>query len=337
MTDHDSDPNSSGEQGEQQDRSYRDPEYLRERYVEQRWSQQDIADECGVAQATIQYWIEKHGLERDLLYKDEKWLHKKYVENRRTRDEIADECGVSESTISRWLTIHDIERDPLYQNAEWLREQYVHCRRDQSDIAGECNVAKTTICHWLARHGITDGESLSTAECRACGDEFRYYPSVRDGKYCSNECSNEQRNNRIGIVCEGCGDTFYRRASLGVRYCSLPCWGEDYRVDTDTYYNIYWRQMRDQAIIRDEHRCVVCGIEDEEHHHRFGHGLDVHHIVPVRLFVQWDKPPEHAHSLRNLVTVCRTHHPDSPGETVDSDKQFDRSRCRPPYTDMSCE
>jgi len=55
----------------------------------------------------------------------------------------------------------------------------------------------------------------------------------------------------------------------------------------------------------------------EEHRERFGRGIEVHHLVPVRLFKHWDKPPEHAHILRNLVTVCRTHHPDAPGTTVE--------------------
>jgi hypothetical protein len=35
------------------------------------------------------------------------------------------------------------------------------------------------------------------------------------------------------------------------------------------------------------------------------------------LFEKWDVPIEDAHCLRNLVTVCRTHHPDAPGTTVD--------------------
>lgn len=326
MTDNDTECNRSDEQD---DRSvaprYQSEAYLREQYVEKRRSQQAIADECGVCQRTVQYWVERYSLEQRRRYKDENWMRTQYTDNRLMRDEIADECGVSESTISRWLNIHGIERDPLYQDAEWLHEQYVEKRRDQRAIAEECGVAKTTICHWLARHGITDGESMSAADCQNCGAQFRYYPSVRDGQYCSNECSNETRRNRVELECDGCGETFRRRASLGVEYCSLDCWGETIRVDTSDYYSSYWRQMRNLALARDNHNCVVCGISDETHRRQFGRGLDVHHIVPVRLFKKWERPQEDAHSLRNLVTVCRTHHPDSPGETVDWNGDIDLS------------
>jgi transposase-like protein len=52
----------------QPDRSYRNREYLHEEYVERRRSQQDIAEEWDVSQGTIQYWIERHGIERKLLF-----------------------------------------------------------------------------------------------------------------------------------------------------------------------------------------------------------------------------------------------------------------------------
>ena len=72
------------------DRSYRDREYLHEQCVEQRRSQQNLAEECDVSQGTIQYWIQKYGIERELRYKDESWLRNQYTEKRHTRDEIDD-------------------------------------------------------------------------------------------------------------------------------------------------------------------------------------------------------------------------------------------------------
>lgn len=273
MTNKDTEANRSGEQREQQDRSYRDPEYLRERYVERRWS----------------------------------------------ASEIADDCGVSSSTIHRWLDRLDIEREPRYKDEVWLREQYLHECRDQADIAEECDVAKTTICHWLARHDITDGESFETAECATCGETFRYYPSVRDGEHCSNECSNEPRKRRVTVVCKGCGEEYERWESHDTEYCSMSCWGEDVRTTDDwrQWYTGIWYRQRRRALRRDDHRCVVCGISDEEHSRRFGKGLDVHHFVPVRRFIECDCDPEEAHALRNLVSVCRTHHPDAGGQTVE--------------------
>ncbi|MFW6376734.1 MAG: hypothetical protein ACOC0F_02050 [archaeon] len=254
-------------------------------------------------------------------YRDAEFLREQYVSQRKSSRDIAEMCGTSSSTVSRWLDRHGIEREPRYKNREWLTEQYVEKRRRQQDIADECNVAKTTICHWLSRLEITDGESMETGECVVCGESFRYYPSVRDGRFCSNECSNAPRKRQVEVACPNCGETFERRQSLDTEYCSMACWGRDNRTDTSSYYSTLWHKQREKALERDDYRCTVCGISHEEHRERFGRGVEVHHLVPVRLFKQWEKPPEHAHVLRNLVTVCRTHHPDAPGTTVDPQEE----------------
>lgn len=249
-------------------------------------------------------------------YRDAEFLREQYVERRKSAAEISSLCDASSSTVSRWLERHGIERNPRYQDRKWLFEQYVERRRDQQAIAADCGVATSTICHWLSRLGITDGESMETGECVTCGEQFRYYPSVRDGQFCSNECSNEPRKRRVEVTCPNCEETFERWQSLDTEYCSLRCWGSDYGVETDNLYREGWNQKRRQALERDGFQCTVCGITAEEHNKQFGFGLDVHHVVPVRLFAQWDKPLEDAHAVRNLETVCRTHHPDAPGETV---------------------
>jgi 5-methylcytosine-specific restriction endonuclease McrA len=159
---------------------------------------------------------------------------------------------------------------------------------------------------------------MVTGECVTCGEQFRYYPSVREGQFCSIECSNEPRKRQVTVTCSGCEELFQRRQSLDTEYCSMACWRTD-NVATGIrqYYTGEWNRQREKAIERDGYQCIVCGVGDEEHRQRFGRGLEVHHLTPVRLFNKWDKPPEHAHVLRNLVTVCRTHHPGAPGESVE--------------------
>jgi len=267
----------------------------------------------------------------DRSYRDPEYLHEQYVERRRSATSIAEECGVSASTVNRWVRRLDIERVARYQDESWLREQYLQECRDQADIAEECGVATTTICHWLARHGITDGDSFETAECATCGEQFRYYPSVRDGEFCSNECSNEPRKRRVSVVCAGCGEEYERWESHDTEYCSMSCWGEDIATVSDwaKMYRGVWHRQRRRVLRRDNFSCVVCGISDQDHKEEFGRGIEVHHIVPVRAFDAWDRPVEDAHVLRNLVTLCRTHHPDAPGTTVEPDGcEFDRRKFR---------
>lgn len=248
-------------------------------------------------------------------YRDPDFLYEQYVEAGKSMATIGEMCGVAPNTISRWLDRHDIEHKPRYQREEWLRTQYVEHSLDQIQIAERCDVAKSTICLWLARHGITDGASLETATCETCGDEFRYYPSVRDGQYCSNDCARVPDKRQVEITCPGCESTFHRRASLDTEYCSMACWSEDYDGHSRKWYRGKWWRQRQKARERDSYKCTVCGMTDEEHQRRCGQELDVHHIVPIRLFDRWDKPIADAHELRNLTTVCRTHHPDAPGTT----------------------
>jgi len=249
-------------------------------------------------------------------YRDADFLQHRYVDQRQSASEIAAACGVTESTVSRWLDHHDVERASPYKEEQWLRTQYVDRGRRQQDIADDCDVAVSTICHWLGRHGITDGKSYERTTCATCGEPFRYAPSIRAGTYCSNACANEQRKRQVTVECPGCGNTFERRESLDTEYCSMACWGEDIRVEGEFYRGI-WNRQREKALKRDGYECVECGISDTEHRARFGIGLDVHHRVPVRLFAKWNCPISDAHSVSNLVTYCRTHHPDGNGTTVE--------------------
>ena len=213
--------------------------------------------------------------------------------------------------------------DRRYRDADFLRRKYVRDRQSASDIAEDCGVTKSTVCHWLSRHGITDGTAYERGQCENCSEHFRYAPSLRDGIYCSNECANDERKRQVAVECTGCGETFERCTSLDTEYCSIGCWGEDTASVSDwaKLYRGVWHRQRRRAMRRDDHRCTVCGISDEEHAERFGRGLEVHHVVPVRLFDAWDLPVEEAHTLSNLVTVCRTHHPDAPGTTVELDSR----------------
>lgn len=48
----------------QVDGKHKDEEWLREKYVQEQRSTNDIAEECGVGKTTVIYWLDKHGIER---------------------------------------------------------------------------------------------------------------------------------------------------------------------------------------------------------------------------------------------------------------------------------
>lgn len=162
------------------------------------------------------------------------------------------------------------------------------------------------------------------ATCRLCDDEFSFYPSEKKGVYCP-ECVAESGEflgtpyvkdaNRVETRCRYCGEPMTvleseRERGAG-KYCSREClgsWlsenvvGEDHhqwKGGTIEYGQGWWR-IRRQALRRDDHTCQLCGISRTD----LGQEPDVHHIRPVRTF----DDPEDAHTLENVVCLCRRCH-----------------------------
>lgn len=223
-------------------------------------------------------------------------------------------------TISRWPARHDIEREPPYQDEDWLFKQYVTRSRSVSDIAEHCAVEGSTISYWIGRHGISKTDSFDRTNCATCGESFRYYPSVREGTYCSNECAHEPTKRQVTVRCPNCGVEFERRASLDTYYCSPACWGkisasgvtDSIPAGSSDSEPVHSNGMDTNALSVEfqkkitRNRPVVAPMSITKSPSDCSHSGE-------RLFAQWGKPGSDTHALRNLVTVCRRHHPDSPG------------------------
>jgi len=136
------------------DDSYRDEEWLRQQYHDEELSKKAIADSCGVAPGTIQYWMDKYDIEardlseahtryherRDDSYTDEDELRRLYWEEKLTQREIADHFGVSQVAIQSWMDKYNIQ----------LRYAGAHGKTYQTD-RGEYvrSSPERTIADWL--------------------------------------------------------------------------------------------------------------------------------------------------------------------------------------------
>jgi hypothetical protein len=171
--------------------------------------------------------------------------------------------------------------------------------------------------------------------CDICGDAFSYYPSEKPGSYCPDCVESEDwryRPDTSGsnhgrwtggvreLECDTCGSTTERKPGdiKGEHvFCSRDC-QYDWLSEAFTgeghpnwlgggmpNYRGDWREVRRQALERDDRTCVVCGTDAEE----LGRNPDVHHIVPVRAYAEApDREREDAHRLDNVVCLCPSCH-----------------------------
>jgi 5-methylcytosine-specific restriction endonuclease McrA len=210
------------------DEPYHNPDWLRQKYIEEDLSTIEIAEVVDVTPPAVIHWMEKHGIDRggpnpeggrspecDLQERGG-WLREMYWSKWKTVAEIAEVGGYTESTVRRWMEKHGIERrdrsksrvsTPELLDANKLRSWNHDDGLTLTEISDKLGCSKMTVSMWFDRHGI-------------------------EIEYLSGE--------------------------------DHPSWKGGY----DGYYGKSWHRNRKRAIERDGGECVICGVDDriEVHH-----------------------------------------------------------------------
>lgn len=203
-------------------------------------------------------------------YRDEDWLRDRYHGNGWTQAEIAAECGVSPRCIRTWMQNYDIEtRTPAGENHGLHGEP-----RDEETRA---KISETM-----------QGREVSTETREQMAESHR-------GIEVEPETREKISDALTGI--ERSAET-RRKMSEATAGDSNPNWSGGY----SRRYGSGWSTARDAVRERDE-VCQYCGRDGSEHR------LEVHHIVPVRVFRETDGVSiSSAHVLENLVLLCKPCH-----------------------------
>lgn len=101
--------------------AYREPDWLREKYIERNHSITEVAEMAGVSGCTLKRWLRRHELKKPLGMR------------------------------TRWTFAN---ADKPYANKTWLEEKYVFENLDQRTIAKLCGVSHHAIRVWVGKHGL---------------------------------------------------------------------------------------------------------------------------------------------------------------------------------------
>lgn len=155
-------------------------------------------------------------------------------------------------------------------------------------------------------HHISKSETL---KCEWCAKEYtRPKCRQKDGErhFCCKECKYlglRKEGTRVQSICAHCGKdyqtTIHQIEKRGGKFCSRECMDAKHRTRPEPKA-FYWRKTAAQVRKRDNFTCQRCGKIQKRP------GLDVHHIIPARLFgidnlTQANHPD-------NLISLCRSCH-----------------------------
>lgn len=294
-------------------RPWQKADKLRQLYLDQDLTQEEIGERLGCTRRTVRSWIHEFGISRR---EDKPWKSETVLRSLReeglSQAEIAAELDVCQATISNWMRKFDIDtsriqEEKAWHNADLLQKLYVENEMTIEQVAEELGCDWQTVQDWLYRHDI-DTRSRNPQPPR----ELRHGEALR-------------------VLYRENGLSTYTIAELaGCAPSAVYSWLERHGIETravgsqpgelhhrwkgggDPYYGRNWTERRRQVLERDDHECQRCGISDSKHRTQHDRGLDVHHRVPLREFEE----PELANRLSNLVTFCRECHIKADADTT---------------------
>jgi HNH endonuclease len=228
----------------------RDPDWLRQQYVDLDKSIKDIASEVGAKPSTVRYNLLRNGVplrqsgptdhHTYRRLKDADWLRHQYVDLGRSTEDLAAELGCVRETIRYHLRKYAIpQREswvgktsnasqyPQLHDPDWLREQYQAQGRSVDDVAAEIGCSPASVSYHLREFNIPrqtrwPGGQCKAKICQRCGKEFT--PSGPAAKFCSQDCRAGTR------ACDQCSKQFRiplpksKRAPVSEkRFCSKDC------------------------------------------------------------------------------------------------------------------
>lgn len=244
-------------------------------------------------------------------------------------------CGTAHDSWQKLRVHHRSAHGESLPNRECERcGERFYCGHPRKYCSEECRYESRKIDHSGVNNPNYSG-AKETTECEQCGGTFDYYPSEKAGRLCpdcvdatdwqdppslTGEANPNYDGGKLQLVCDVCECRFERYPSNvgdGATLCSNECratWLSDeyagaghpnWNGGPTGSYGREWQQVRERALERDDYACVLCGADRDD----LGRNPDVHHIVPVRRFLETPVTTvADAHTLDDVVCLCPACH-----------------------------
>lgn len=277
-------------------------------------------------------YIKGISIDKDLLYE-------LYVIEGYSQRDIATKLGVSQSTIRRNMEKYNItprgnsesrhtlkykEKESI--NAERYRKEYTKVYKK---ICANCNKEfivlgcdKKNKKYCSKKCELENRKSKKNIFCQNCGEEIKFKNRIYDRKYCD-ECYKRLREsgkygryNKVETECGYCHKKIFVIKSRFIKYeyvyCNKECMAKHYAEIYTGKNSPTWKggkshhyignfyHQRKLARKRDNYRCALCGISENEYNKE----MSVHHIKSYRSF----ENKEEANKLDNLISLCENCH-----------------------------
>jgi transposase len=141
---------------------WRNEELLRQKYVDERKTIREIADEFGCSKDTVCRWKKKFSIEREPPWRDKDTLERLYADEGLSGDEIAERLGCGRDPVYYHLDKFDIPMreggqnyaDAPWKDAEKLTELYHTEGLSTYGVADYFDVSQHTIVRQMENKGI---------------------------------------------------------------------------------------------------------------------------------------------------------------------------------------
>ena len=330
------------------EKPWMDYDWLYNEYVVKDKGSQDIADEYGCKQSTIQSWLAKYKIKKDIINRKIKrtailtkdFLYNELIVNKKTITDIVLETGISNNTIAKYINKYDIEyKRKVYRvlNDEQVKDVidlYINKKMSSPQIAKIYNTTHKVILEALKKNNIKRRNMIES--------QFNLWNKEIDERFFDKEWLYEQYcNNHLNTIevanILGCDSSTVarqlKRLGISLRDASeskigVMC-GEKHHnwkggvtplhLLLRTYFHV---NIVPKVAERDNYTCQLCGKKHAVLHiHHIRHFADiVEEILSENQEYKLDNPDDVQELYQiivddkrfldedNLITLCKECH-----------------------------